>query len=136
MLLWSILYLTSVSIQDIEKQAKGMDPLIRAYWTHSNVIATTFLTPFLICLIMIYGEQTLLLEMWDIRDVDIPYYFGFSLFMLVTNIFSIVILLNTVEVFYGWRVYAYLVYECYRFRSRSHRWVVTLMILYSYILSI
>ena len=118
----------------IRRQAESMDPLIQSFAAQSHIIATQFLIPFLLLILWIFEENTLIIQEYfkirtgDWRDGelgDLMYYVAFVVFALVTNCLCSVVVLNTIEVSRGWRIYAYIVYSHYRFRSRQTRWVVT-----------
>jgi len=116
----------------IRRQAESMDPLIQSFAAQSHIIATQFLIPFLLLILWIFEENTLIIQEYfkirtgDWRDGelgDLMYYVAFVVFALVTNCLCSVVVLNTIEVSRGWRIYAYIVYSHYRFRSRQTRWV-------------
>jgi len=109
--------------EDIELKLEGVEPLLDSFVFYSIEIVGNTLAPIMSIFLIIF-KQTKILESYEIQPNELGYYTIFSVYMIPWSSFIGVFTLNANELVHGWRIYDYLAYQRYRFRSRKHRWIL------------
>ncbi|CAM9682036.1 unnamed protein product, partial [Discosporangium mesarthrocarpum] len=110
--------------EDIELEREGVEPLLDSYFVYANEVLGLFIMPALTALIMVFSSQTMIPDLYGIRENEMVYYLAFSLVIIPFSLVMDVFVLNTQELAHGWRVYDYIAYQKYRFSVREHRWMM------------
>eukprot|EP00747_Dinoflagellata_sp_TGD_P038801 gnl/TRDRNA2_/TRDRNA2_139886_c4_seq1.p1 gnl/TRDRNA2_/TRDRNA2_139886_c4~~gnl/TRDRNA2_/TRDRNA2_139886_c4_seq1.p1 ORF type:complete len:738 (-),score=160.48 gnl/TRDRNA2_/TRDRNA2_139886_c4_seq1:91-2085(-) len=83
----------------------------------------TILAPFLIAAIYIFGEETKIPSMYNIRQNDLICYLLFGLLIVPFQVLMDIFMNHAVEVGFGVRIYDYMLYSQWRWRNRLTRWL-------------
>lgn len=111
-------------MQDIKDDISAMhiEPMVENYSEYCNEILGIFLTPVIILMIYMYGEETKIPSNFGIRDQDMMYYFLFSVVVAIAEVVMNVFTFQSLEIIYGWPIFDYIEYAQHRFRTRKIRW--------------
>lgn len=78
--------------------------------------------PLLIVFFYYFSSETEIGDLYGIKTNGFVYYLAFSIVILFSQEIVSIMLTNTQELFYGWKLYEYLRYCRERFKHRRHRW--------------
>jgi hypothetical protein len=99
-----------------------VEPILDAYNGYANETCALMYQPLLICIMMLFRDPFQLPENYGIKEQDMFYYLLFAIFIVPFQLFADVLIHHVQELFWGWKVYDYLVYTRYRFLQRETRW--------------
>eukprot|EP00952_Eustigmatos_sp_NYUAD-ZCMA_P013437 53312-Eustigmatos_ZCMA.PRE.1 len=72
-------------------------------------------------MLIFYNECTIP-EMYGILGNEMVYYTLFAIYIIPFAMLQDVVMVNTLELVHGWKIYDYLIYTRYRFLQRETRW--------------
>lgn len=81
-----------------------------------------FKTPFVTLIMLLFYQETSIASNYNIKGYELIY---FTIFGIITIPFSLAMdmfLVNSQELFWGWKMYDYVAYQDYRFSVRENRW--------------
>jgi len=105
-----------------EDEGDSVEPIVAMYAGVSIDTMVSFYFPFMIYLWIVYRSQLVAPSMYNIRQSDMLIYFFFQLSLIPFGPFFDIFVHSCNELFYGWKIYEYLVYSRYRFLQRETRW--------------
>jgi hypothetical protein len=105
-----------------DSEADSVEPIVIAYGSTCCDTTIMFYMPFVVYLLLIYRNEVGLPDIYGIKVQDMRIYFYFQVFFIPFQIIADVIIHASNELFWGWRIYEYLVYSRYRFLQRETRW--------------
>jgi hypothetical protein len=110
------------AVADEENSGDSVEPIVDSYFGISVDGLQVYYTPFMVFLWMQYRTQIGIPGTYGIRQSDMLIYMMFQLFLIPFQPFFDIFNHATNELFWGWKIYEYLVYSRYRFLQRESRW--------------
>jgi hypothetical protein len=107
---------------DVGAGEETVEPIMDAYHGYCCETLGMCYQPFVIWLMMIFRDEFALPDIYGIRVNDMYYYLYFSVIIIFFQIPADIFILNSLELFHGWKLYDYIVYSRYRFLQREKRW--------------
>jgi len=110
-------------IDDVEETSgDSVEPIVNSYSGAAVDTCLLYLFPYIIFLWMQYRTQIGIPVTYGIRQSDMEIYMLFQLWLIpFQSVFDILVHASN-ELFWGWKVYEYLVYSKYRYLQREQRW--------------
>jgi hypothetical protein len=102
--------------------ADSVEPILVFTCAVCSDTVLVFYFPYVIILLMLYRTELWLPGEYGIKDKDMGIYMYFQLFLIPFQSVTDVFIYSSNELFWGWKVYEYLVYSRYRFLQRETRW--------------
>lgn len=109
-----------VALQDEENES--VEPILDYFGGVSCDTVILWYFPFVVYLLMQYRQAIYIPISYGIRQSDMVIYMVYQLFLIVFQPFVDLLNHSQNELFYGWKIYEYLVYSRYRFLQRETRW--------------
>ena len=109
-------------VQEEETSGDSVEPIVASYTGVSVDTLLVFYTPFMVYLWMQYRNQIYIPLMYGIRQSDMLIYMMFQVCLIPFQPIFDVLVHACNELFWGWKIYEYLVYSRYRFLQRESRW--------------
>jgi hypothetical protein len=110
------------AVAEEENTGDSVEPIVTYYAGISVDTTLVFFTPYMVFLWMQYREQIGIPLSYGIRQSDMLIYMMFQLFLIPFQSFFDIFVHSCNELFWGWKIYEYLVYSRYRFLQRECRW--------------
>eukprot|EP00941_MAST-03F_sp_MAST-3F-sp1_P005185 g5185.t1 len=107
---------------DVGAGEETVEPIMDAYHGYCCETLGMCYQPFVIWLMMIFRDAFALPDLYGIRVNDMNYYMYFSVIIIFFQLAADIFILNSLELFHGWKLYDYMVYSRYRFLQREKRW--------------
>jgi len=105
-----------------EGGADSVEPILVFTCAVCSDTVLVFYFPYVIILLMVYRNELWLPGEYGIRQQDMAIYWYFQLFLIPFQSVTDIFIYSANELFWGWKVYEYLVYSRYRFLQRETRW--------------
>jgi hypothetical protein len=109
-----------IALQDEENES--VEPILEYFADVSCDTVITYYSPFVVYLLMQYRIPIYIPVAYGIRQSDMVIYMVYQLFLIIFQPFVDIFNHSQNELFYGWKIYEYLVYSRYRFLQRETRW--------------
>jgi len=84
---------------------------------------STIQAPFLIAVIMVFPKETMIPEMYGIKQSDLMKYLLFGLVIAPFQVMMDILMNHAVEIKDGVKIYDYMLYAKMRWRNRLYRWL-------------
>lgn len=102
--------------------SESVEPILEYYADICNDGVVVYYFPFFVFLLMQYRQAIYIPIAYAIRNSDMIIYMVYQLFLCIFQPLIDLINHSQCELFYGWKIYEYLVYSRYRFLQRETRW--------------
>jgi len=99
-----------------------VEPIIKMYGDYCSDTLGLLCTPCIILFLMVFRRETLMADLYGIKESDMKHYLFFSLIIIPFQIAADIFIHGSLELFHGWRIHDYLLYCKYRFRERELLW--------------
>ena len=113
-------------ISKISKQygdhRNNMEGLMTTMLEYSSQVQAVFMAPFVLFFIYMFADETQVPKNYGIQQSDVSYYVLFSVVDIVPHLIIDVLLFHLVESLYGYKLFDYLTYNAYRFKTRNKDW--------------
>jgi hypothetical protein len=108
----------------IERSNSATEMLMSNFSLYSVEITGYLLSPFIGAFLAVFFSEIQISTQLYIPQSELVYYACFELFMIPWNSLADVILLNSLELMHGWRVYDFIAFLRHRFTVREHKWAL------------
>jgi hypothetical protein len=102
--------------------ADSVEPILIHITAVTSDTCLVFYFPYVIYLLMQYRAQIWLPGEYGIRQNDMVIYLWFQVMVIPFQSVTDIFIYSANELFWGWKIYEYLVYSRYRFLQRETRW--------------
>jgi hypothetical protein len=109
-----------VAVED--EGADSVEPILIHVTAVSSDTVLSFYFPYVIFLLMQYRTQITLPSAYGIKQGDMVVYLWFQVILIPFQCVTDIFIYSANELFWGWKIYEYLVYSRYRFLQRETRW--------------
>jgi hypothetical protein len=105
-----------------DEKAETVEPIIEMYGDYCSDVLSLFCTPCTILILMIFRRETVMADMYGIKESDMKHYLFFSMIIIPFQIVADIFIHGSLELFHGWKIQDYLMFCKYRFRERECAW--------------
>lgn len=109
-----------IALQDEENES--VEPILEYFGDVCCDTVISWYSPFVVYLLMQYRIPIYIPVAYGIRQSDMVIYMVYQLFSILFQPLVDIFNHSQNELFYGWKIYEYLVYSRYRFLQRETRW--------------
>jgi hypothetical protein len=107
---------------EASEHSDSIEPILESYTNSCNDTLQIFFFPYFVILLMQYRNQIGLAALFNIRTSNMIIYLYYQLSLIFFQPLGDVFIYGQLELFYGWKIYEYLIYSRYRFLQRETRW--------------
>merc|ERR1711871_1187577 len=105
-----------------DDSSESVEPILGIYNVFCQDIVVLWYMPYFVYLFMQYRNQIGIPAIYGIRQSDMLIYMMFQIVILFFQPICDSLMLMSVELYSGWKVFDYLVYSRYRYLQRERRW--------------
>jgi len=106
----------------VQDGAETVEPILDSYGSYCCDTMSLLYTIFNIFLLMMYRDETVIPDLYGIKEKDMFYYLLFAVMIVPFQLVADILIHSCLELYHGWKIYDYLVYTRYRFLQRETRW--------------
>ena len=106
-----------------EDKGSGFEGLLGSVSSFTNKTQTLIMAPALLIIVKIFATELSITTSNNIRESDLYYYLVFSLIVIIPHLIAYIMLLNSLEIIHGYKIYDYFSYCAYRYSNRAFRYV-------------
>merc|ERR1711968_13549 len=99
-----------------------VEPILGSFSGYSGDAFGMIYTTYYMYMFMVYREPIQLPVLYGIKNQDMLYYLMFGVVNVPFQFVCDVLIHQCLEIFWGWKIYDYLVYTRYRYLQRETRW--------------
>jgi len=110
--------------EKIELADEGIEPVLGNFGSYSTGAVNYYLSPILSLFLFMFYTETTIPGQYGINSHNMIFYTLFSLFIIPFQMLQDVVVINTLELVHGWKIYDYIAYQKYRFSVRDYRWIL------------
>ena len=113
---------TDSSLSVREENEETLEPLLGSYSSYSCDTLSLLYFPFIMVVIMIFGEEAEMMKLYKIKESEMEYYLLFAIVIIPFQIMADIFMQNSLELLHGWKTFEYLEYCRVRFLQREMWW--------------
>ena len=108
----------------IELAAEGIEPILGNFGGYSCGVTGYYLYPILSSFMLMFYTETTIPAQYGISGNEMIFYTLFAIYIIPFQMLQDVVVINTLELVHGWKIYDYIAYQKYRFSVRDYRWIL------------
>mmetsp|Transcript_32385 Transcript_32385/g.111523 ORF Transcript_32385/g.111523 Transcript_32385/m.111523 type:complete len:1484 (+) Transcript_32385:3-4454(+) len=106
----------------IAEGGETVEPILDSFGAYSTKAMTLLYNVFLLVLLTYFRDEVYMTDNYGIKSQEMLYFLIFAVIIIPFQFLADVLSLSVLELFYGWKIYDYLIYTRYRFLQRETRW--------------
>jgi hypothetical protein len=99
-----------------------VEPIIDSFSSYCCDTVSLFSAPCVICLIVLFRDETEMPALYQIKEHDMDQYLIFSFIIVPFQIVADILIHSALELFHGWKVHDYVRFAKWKFARRTQRW--------------
>jgi len=99
-----------------------LEPMVNIMAVYASSTMSLLFLPIIMLILYYFDSQIMMAANYNITVGNLLNYLLFSLILMPTRLLSDVLVLNVQELYHGHKVYEYLAYLNFRFKTRKQRW--------------
>jgi hypothetical protein len=112
---------TAGILDDVGKQS-SLEPLVYIIQNYAISFMVLMMAPFILTITQSFNDSLKIAKYYEIDERNEWMYLLFGCMVIPFHLFLDVVVLNVQELFHGHKVYEYIAYSVFRFRTRKVRW--------------
>ncbi|KAL4446652.1 hypothetical protein ABPG74_005590 [Tetrahymena malaccensis] len=109
--------------QNLLSGSKTLEQVLNQLLTYASKMHSIFTKPCALFLILIFSQENMIPDQYSIRQQDFVNYLIFASIIIFPQIMIDVLVLNSLEVLYGIKLYDYFSYCKYKYDNRGVAWI-------------
>lgn len=99
-----------------------VEPILNALLTYTSMTHSAFIRPFIILIIRMFPRENQIPQLYGFEIKDLDYYLLFSFVLIISQFIIDTLILNSLEILHGFKLFYYFSYCNFRYNNRKVKW--------------